>query len=473
MIPFFDYAKLTTSRLLLCILLLIAIYIPSVAQVALTLPEEKGHSGDIKTLSVQVSDITDLDITAYELSVRYDSTIIRIEQIRHEDTITPDEITYNTNFPDQVKISFATDLPMTGEGVLLFIDVTLLNQGMTELSTANARFFADASGQPEEIIPESTEGTVTVDIEPSVPELVSPMQGAEQVPTETELIWNESLHSDMYHLQLANDPDFSQIHLDADSLMDTSHEVHDLDHETTYYWRVRGRNDGGPGPFSDHFIFTTEMDFPGAPELVSPTNEDPPFSEPDTITFTWTSSEPNVLSYELDISMEESLDQVLLSFENLTDTTYSVSDLWDVLPELDNDLTLYWRVRAVNDRGSGPFSETGSFGLRTPTGTVPEANHPTEYQLNQNYPNPFNPSTQIRFHLPYKSKVQLEVYNTLGQRVQTIINSEMQTGTHSAVWDTANQSVPSGIYLLRMSAVPLSGESQRSIQLTRSMVLVN
>ncbi len=44
---------------------------------------------------------------------------------------------------------------------------------------------------------------------------------------------------------------------------------------------------------------------------------------------------------------------------------------------------------------------------------------PTEYKLFQNYPNPFNPNTTIRFAIPKYSLVKLEIYNLLGEKIET------------------------------------------------------
>jgi len=72
------------------------------------------------------------------------------------------------------------------------------------------------------------------------------------------------------------------------------------------------------------------------------------------------------------------------------------------------------------------------------------------YKLLQNYPNPFNPSTQISFRLPQQEHVTLEVYNTLGQNIETLLNKPMIAGNHLVEFNAKN--LPSGIYFYRIEA---------------------
>ncbi|MBK8661184.1 MAG: T9SS type A sorting domain-containing protein [Ignavibacteriales bacterium] len=75
---------------------------------------------------------------------------------------------------------------------------------------------------------------------------------------------------------------------------------------------------------------------------------------------------------------------------------------------------------------------------------------PTTFTLDQNYPNPFNPTTMIRFSLPTTSVVILNVYNTLGEKVVTLLNGQMESGYHQVSFDAAN--LPSGLYLYEIKA---------------------
>jgi hypothetical protein len=78
---------------------------------------------------------------------------------------------------------------------------------------------------------------------------------------------------------------------------------------------------------------------------------------------------------------------------------------------------------------------------------------PQEYSLSQNYPNPFNPETTIEYQLPRSGKVQLMVFNILGQKVATLYDGFQKMGTHHVKWnglDDKGNAVPSGLYLYRL-----------------------
>jgi hypothetical protein len=73
---------------------------------------------------------------------------------------------------------------------------------------------------------------------------------------------------------------------------------------------------------------------------------------------------------------------------------------------------------------------------------------PTEFSLLPNYPNPFNPTTVISYQLPVISRVELSVYNLLGQRVATLVNTDQQPGQHQVEWDASG--FASGVYFYRL-----------------------
>lgn len=75
------------------------------------------------------------------------------------------------------------------------------------------------------------------------------------------------------------------------------------------------------------------------------------------------------------------------------------------------------------------------------------------YSLHQNYPNPFNPSTTISYSLASALHITIAVYDINGNRVKTLLNTNMPGGTHRVTWDGTNNSgdrVASGIYLYQL-----------------------
>ncbi len=92
---------------------------------------------------------------------------------------------------------------------------------------------------------------------------------------------------------------------------------------------------------------------------------------------------------------------------------------------------------------------------------------PQNFVLNQNHPNPFNPSTTISFLLPVDADVKIDLFNTLGQKVNEILNTKMNGGSHTITFDASGLS--SGIYYYTMTA---TGNQGMSFSSTKKMVLM-
>ncbi len=134
---------------------------------------------------------------------------------------------------------------------------------------------------------------------------------------------------------------------------------------------------------------------------------------------------------------------------------------------------------------NAPMADDGITATGNPVGFISEATFPvwfrigtrpvsvearpavaTGIELSQNYPNPFNPQTSIRFALGQRSHARLTVHDLLGRTVATLVDGTLDAGTHTAVWsgrDASGRSLPSGVYLYRLS----NGASS----ITRRMVL--
>ena len=75
---------------------------------------------------------------------------------------------------------------------------------------------------------------------------------------------------------------------------------------------------------------------------------------------------------------------------------------------------------------------------------------PDKFEMQQNYPNPFNPSTVIEFAVPQESKVLLEVFNILGEKLATLVNEVKTPGYYNVDFNAGLLS--SGFYIYRIQA---------------------
>jgi hypothetical protein len=112
--------------------------------------------------------------------------------------------------------------------------------------------------------------------------------------------------------------------------------------------------------------------------------------------------------------------------------------------------TYFWRVKATNTYGTGPWSVVWRFtvsivGLRNISGNVPGA-----FKLYSNYPNPFNPVTKIKFDIPERVQTQLIIFDALGRIVESLINKELQAGTYEFTWNASKFN--SGVYFVRITS---------------------
>lgn len=124
-----------------------------------------------------------------------------------------------------------------------------------------------------------------------------------------------------------------------------------------------------------------------------------------------------------------------LSQENKLLISYNVNtfDFWDLF----SDAGIY-RPRFIHMTLPG-----------TPAALHPiEMNTPDHFVLKQNFPNPFNPRTIINYELQMTNYVELSIYNTIGQKIATLVKGQKSSGGHQAEWDATGFS--SGIYFYHL-----------------------
>ena len=114
-----------------------------------------------------------------------------------------------------------------------------------------------------------------------------------------------------------------------------------------------------------------------------------------------------------------------------------------------------YRLKMIDNDGSFEYSKV----LET------EIALPKDFELSQNYPNPFNPTTKINYNLPNDSRVTLEVYNLIGERVAQIVNEQQSTGYYVVNFGSSSiKNITSGIYIYKLTVVDNTGKNFSSVK---------
>ncbi|NQV19601.1 MAG: T9SS type A sorting domain-containing protein [Armatimonadetes bacterium] len=174
--------------------------------------------------------------------------------------------------------------------------------------------------------------------------------------------------------------------------------------------------------------------------------------------------EPLVANFSSSIT--EGITPFTVQFSN-----YSVGDIisyeWDfdndgivdsneLHPEFTYQDTGYYSVKLVihDQDGSNEYLRENYIYVINGSETNDYELEITNYVL-CNYPNPFNPETVIKFSIKNEGNVKLEIYNSKGQRVRTLVNEYLEPSYYSIIWDgkdNESKNVTSGIYFYKLKA---------------------
>ena len=121
---------------------------------------------------------------------------------------------------------------------------------------------------------------------------------------------------------------------------------------------------------------------------------------------------------------------------------------WDFVGEIINGTEDIWDINDdVND--GFPFIYDIEYSVSNDDDVIENVKLKIE-----NYPNPFNPETNICFEITENGNVQMSIYNIKGQKVETLVDSYLETGEHTIIWDSEKQC--SGIYFIALNYSSLS-----------------
>jgi hypothetical protein len=184
----------------------------------------------------------------------------------------------------------------------------------------------------------------------AAPALATPLNNATNVPAEVLFTWNESVGANSYRIQIALDSGFNDIVEDESDLPDNEYILL-LDYLTEYYWRVNALNEDGPSGWSDMRSFTTVIEKPEVPLLVSPVNDAENVSV--TAILDWNESE-RAETYHVQVSTST-------DFESNTIDEGGIAESQFLLNGVSGGTQYHWRVLAENPGGFSDWSEVWTF----------------------------------------------------------------------------------------------------------------
>jgi len=274
---------------------------------------------------------------------------------------------------------------------------------------------------------------------PQAPLPYEPSNGKKVLAEESlTLRWTGQGFYNLFQVQVSTDSSFSTTLKDT-SLNSSLVWLDTVSEGNVYYWRVRARLSSENGDWSSVWkfepteAFITILSPDGGEEL--------------------SQGEATIIRWETNIS-----DSVRIDLYQGIDSVWTVGDAlgnlsafeWEISTDLLSDSSYKIQITSIEDSSitdmsNANFSLTGPSEIETISHDIPNS-----YSLFQNYPNPFNPSTRIKFSLPSAQNVKIELFTTLGQRIEILLNKPMSAGSHEIEFNAMN--LPSGIYYYSIKA---------------------
>ena len=269
------------------------------------------------------------------------------------------------------------------------------------------------------------------------PNLISPRNGQDKLPVnKVYLFWNTVDRATKYTLEVADNKDFMRPIISQPDMVDTSFTLTAMNYGTTYYWRAMAANDSLESAWSEVRTFSTVIQLPtDAPVLIQPVDKLDP--APTEMTFKWQAVD-RAENYDFEIAYDEQFTNFFLQDTNVFNPKRFVSNI-------DFENTLFWRVRAKNYSGKGPWSQTRSF-----TTLVNSINDELAEKFNTSInPNPMSNVSTLSMTLPNSAFVNVDIYSATGSKVRTLSSQLLSSGLHLFTIDSKELS--NGAYFVSIS----------------------
>lgn len=241
----------------------------------------------------------------------------------------------------------STSIVFEGSVTSTFVELT----GLTSATKYYCRVYSVTSAGRESNQAAETDFTTASDSPPppsGPPPTPEGLSSTNVTATGATLQWNASTGAKSYDLQVTGPGSPSY----PSNTTGTSVSVTGLTGGSTYNWQVVAKNDSGASAAATASFITTVDPPSAAPSIISPSDgqENVPITE---LTLAWKKVD-GAKTYTVELSDKQNLTPLIFSSSGLTGTSTGVAGL-------KGETKYYWHVRAENDAGQGPWSETVNF----------------------------------------------------------------------------------------------------------------
>jgi hypothetical protein len=325
--------------------------------------------------------------------------------------------------------------------------VTNYDSGKNQLTVITSTFGDYTFGIPQNI----DSAYSPVPISPKNKEIVN---GEEPI----ELSWGTRGIVNSYQLQVSSDSLFNTPLFDKDTITSTSFTISSLSNNKTYFWRLRTNNPAGISNWSANYSFSTASPF----LTITYPNGNETLINDSTYIIRWEGNISDTVKIELikNGNTISTIDDGILSETN--------SYEWTVSSQLNADSTYKIKITSKANSAVSGISENNFTISNKTTGITNRNLTVKKYELYQNYPNPFNPSTSIKYSIANNSYVKIVVYNMIGQKIQTLVNSFKEAGNYKINWNAGN--LASGIYFYSINAI--RNDNSKNFYSVKKMILL-